>query len=333
MTETHIITRCPACATAFRASESQLSVREGRVRCGRCATVFDARAYALPELAEAPPTGSVAAQAQAEETRTGVLKDDATLPEDSAAPAEDVAALVENASSPAKDTAEIARDHNTRPAVPAEPLVLTPTPSEALPHEIEPEVPPLPVVIKLTDPNLEFDFGRPRPASRGRHRWLAVSSIFVLVVTLALQLGFYFRGDIALLFPELKPVMEDLCAQAGCSLPLPQRADMMSIESSDLQADTLNPAVMVLSATLRNRAPFAQARPALELTLTDARDQPLARRVLTASDYASRTASTSGPGEMAEDNSFAPGTELPIKVYFDASAVQATGYRLYLFYP
>lgn len=297
MAETHIITRCPACTTAFRASEIQLSARGGQVRCGRCATVFDARAYALPQPVETAPAGNEAPAARAEETRTGLTE-----------------------------------DRDALPANPVEPLILTPTPSEALPHEIEPEVQPVPVAIKLTDANLEFDFGRPRPAARGQHRWLAFSSIFVLVVALALQLGFHFRGDIALLFPDLKPAMESFCVQAGCSLPLPRRADMMSIESSDLQADTVNSAVMVLSATLRNRAPFAQARPALELTLTDASDQPLARRVLTAADYAPR-AGTAGSGQAGEDSSFPPGTELPVKVYFDASAVQATGYRLYLFYP
>lgn len=327
MAETHIITRCPACTTAFRASERQLSAREGQVRCGRCATVFDARAYALPGSVETAPAGNEAPPAQAEETRTDLAEGDATFSEDSAAAAEDVTILPDNA-------ANVAEDRDTLPSNPVGPLILTPTPSEALPHEIEPDVQPVPMAIKLTDANLEFDFGRSRPAARGQHRWLAVSSIFVLVVALALQLGFHFRGDIALLFPDIKPVMEDLCAQAGCSLPLPRRADMMSIESSDLQADTVNPAVMMLSATLRNRAPFAQARPALELTLTDASDQPLARRVLTAADYAPRAGTAAqGPNQAGEDSSFPPGTELPVKVYFDASAVQATGYRLYLFYP
>lgn len=323
MAETHIITRCPACTTAFRASESQLSARGGQVRCGRCATVFNARAYALPEVTKAITPGSEALPLNAEGIRAGLPVDASALPE--------------NAAPPVKGVSGIARNQDPLRSSKGEPLVLTPTPSEALPHEIEPEVPPLPMAIKLTDANLEFDFGRTKRAARGQHRWLAVSSILVLVVALALQLGFYFRGDIALLFPDLKPAMEDFCAQAGCSLPLPRRADMMSIESSDLQADTQNPAVMVLSATLRNRAPFAQARPALELTLTDAQDQPLARRVLTAADYASRTAAAaSGPiqtGLGGEDNSFAPGTELPVKIYFDTSAVQATGYRLYLFYP
>jgi predicted Zn finger-like uncharacterized protein len=36
-----LVTRCPSCATAFRATPEQLSAREGRVRCGKCATVFD----------------------------------------------------------------------------------------------------------------------------------------------------------------------------------------------------------------------------------------------------------------------------------------------------
>ena len=86
---------------------------------------------------------------------------------------------------------------------------------------------------------------------------------------------------------------------------------------------------MVLTASLRNRAPFAQTPPALELTLTDTQDQPVARRVLTSADYL-------GPGTLAGSGASAlipAGTEIPVKVFFDASALKATGYRLYLFYP
>ena len=36
-----MITKCPACATAFRVSPQQLQAQHGMVRCGRCATVFD----------------------------------------------------------------------------------------------------------------------------------------------------------------------------------------------------------------------------------------------------------------------------------------------------
>ena len=37
-----MITRCPECATAFRVTAEQLAARQGRVRCGHCAAIFDA---------------------------------------------------------------------------------------------------------------------------------------------------------------------------------------------------------------------------------------------------------------------------------------------------
>src|SRR5215470_19755183 len=37
-----MLTRCPNCGTTFRVTEQQLGAREGRVRCGRCDTQFDA---------------------------------------------------------------------------------------------------------------------------------------------------------------------------------------------------------------------------------------------------------------------------------------------------
>ena len=143
------------------------------------------------------------------------------------------------------------------------------------------------------------------------------------------QVTFRYRGDLVLLFPGLKPWAELACSPFNCEIPLPQRADLMSIESSDLQADSTNPGVMVLSATLRNRAPFAQMPPALELTLTDTQDQPVARRVLTAADYFARSNAALSSGKAL----FPAGAELPVKVFFEASALKATGYRLYLFYP
>ena len=43
--------------------------------------------------------------------------------------------------------------------------------------------------------------------------------------------------------------------------------------------------MIVLNAVLRNQAPFAQEYPSLELTLTDERDEAVARRVLAPADY------------------------------------------------
>jgi hypothetical protein len=108
-------------------------------------------------------------------------------------------------------------------------------------------------------------------------------------------------------------------------LPLPRRVELMSIEASDLQADTTNTNVMVLSATLKNRAVFSQQHPLLELTLTDAQDQPVVRRVLSPQDYIGKSVNAQA--------GFAANSEIAIKVFIEGSQVKATGYRLYLFYP
>jgi hypothetical protein len=62
----------------------------------------------------------------------------------------------------------------------------------------------------------------------------------------------------------------------------------------------------------------------LELTLTDAQDQPVVRRVLAPQDYIGRAA--------AAQAGFGANSEIAIKVFIEGSRVKATGYRLYLFY-
>lgn len=68
------LTRCPHCQATFKVSEAQLSVANGRVRCGACMNVFDALAYSLgdaPATQPIPPTiDSKAASSKASLTKT-----------------------------------------------------------------------------------------------------------------------------------------------------------------------------------------------------------------------------------------------------------------------
>ena len=119
-----------------------------------------------------------------------------------------------------------------------------------------------------------------------------------------------FRNEIALSSPQLRPALESLCAGLGCDLPLPRHAADISIESSDIQPDASREAYFTLHATLRNRAEFQQTWPHVEITLTDARDKALVRRVLE------------------------PAQWLPADAPRDAfPGVAAAGYRVYAFYP
>jgi predicted Zn finger-like uncharacterized protein len=55
-------TQCPKCETVFAVTDAQLAAREGRVRCGRCTHVFDAR----ERLIESPVTDPPAPEKPAE---------------------------------------------------------------------------------------------------------------------------------------------------------------------------------------------------------------------------------------------------------------------------
>ena len=249
-------TRCPNCATAFRVQPGQLSARGGKVRCGKCATVFDG----VAGLVEEQP--AVEAQAEVEPSPQLVLF------EARRAPAAPIAAN-----------------------------------EEVVPEFLDQEEPP--------------------PA----RRVLWGLGALLALVALLLQLTIHYRTEIAVLVPESRELLVRGCALITCELKLPRRAELMAIESSDLQAEGRRENVILLNAVIRNRAPFAQEYPALELTLTDERDQPVVRRVLAPMDYLPAL----GKARLAQG--LAPGGDAVLRVNFDNSRLRAVGYRLYLFFP
>jgi len=161
-------------------------------------------------------------------------------------------------------------------------------------------------------------------------RYTVVWGLLALVAfgALAGQLALNFRNELVLVLPAARPQLAAACDFVGCTLRLPHRADLMSIESSDLQAEPGRENVIVLNALIHNRAGYAQEYPELELTLTDEADQPVVRRVLRPSDYldAARAKQLIARG-------IGPGGELSVRMRFDAGRIRATGFRLFLFFP
>ena len=72
---------------------------------------------------------------------------------------------------------------------------------------------------------------------------------------------------------------------------------------------------------------FTGLPPALELTLTDERDETVARRVLLPADYLGAAAA-----EQAA-RGIGAGAEVALRVLIDTSGLRAIGYRMYLFFP
>ena len=154
---------------------------------------------------------------------------------------------------------------------------------------------------------------------------LAAIAVPVLLVALVLQALLHYRDALAAHLPATKPVLTRLCAMAGCAIRPLRDVAALSIDASDLQADPAHRGLLILSATLRNRARYPIGYPHLLLTLTDAQDQVVVRRALAPSDYVSGTANPA--------TGIAPNGEVPVKLFIDASATTQAGYRLFLFFP
>jgi hypothetical protein len=150
--------------------------------------------------------------------------------------------------------------------------------------------------------------------------------VIASLLVFAALLGQYllaFRVELAVKYPAVRPVLEMLCAQTGCTIELPSNPELVSIEASDLHPGKKGG--LELIATLRNRAPHAQAWPHLELTLTDGADKPIVRKVITPAQYL--------PSHLAEADGFEANGELAVQLQLDPGNLPAAGYRLYLFYP
>ena len=305
-----MITHCPSCHTHFRVHAEQLAARAGQVRCGKCNRVFDALEYLIEEIAPARKPSAAHAYADMNAVTAAAEPVPESAPEEAA---DGGAEMRVPAIEPSAEA-----DAETMEDVVGMTEAAMPEPAAAQPASAEPGA---------AYGASSFDFGpiaAADPARRAR-RWPWLLGALLLLSVLLAQASYHYRSALIVLFPEVKPYAVELCAILGCELPLPRRIEQMSIEASDLQADTANPNIMVLSATLKNRAVFDQQLPLLELTLTDAQDQPVVRRVLAPTDYLGKAADTQA--------GFAANTEIAIKVFIEGSQVKATGYRLYLFYP
>ena len=161
-----------------------------------------------------------------------------------------------------------------------------------------------------------------------RSRWLWALAALLALCAIAVQVAYRFRAEIGAAWPSAREPLRELCRGLGCEVSLPRRPELMSIDSSELQADARREGLIVLNAVIRNRARFPQDYPALELTLTDEGDRPVLRRVLSPRDYLERNRA-----DALTREGIAGGTEAALRLLLDTSRTRATGYRLYLFYP
>jgi predicted Zn finger-like uncharacterized protein len=382
------ITDCPKCQTRFRVSETQLQMRHGKVRCGRCSHIFNALESLVEEASPSLETPPEPEQALAEEAASLPLPRETVIPQHIIPPQETPKAVHEteavefdlDITHPEEpvhaDEAlfELEVTASVVPAEPEEPLfdldITSPeTPFDAEARELKAHAesnPPQPLssplaamgrndaltppddtsgpsaspepenkqearVVRIQppptpiQPKVSPDRPKYAPPPKPRRAWPWAAANLLLFVALTSQGIYFYRDDIAALYPPTRPLLEEACHLLACKVDLPRNSDLISIESSELHADPSRANIVVLTSILRNRAPHVQAYPMLELTLTNTEDEMVARMLLPPRDYLKATTSI--------QQGIAANGEVAVKLLMDLGNLKSEGYRLYLFYP
>ncbi len=118
--------------------------------------------------------------------------------------------------------------------------------------------------------------------------------IVLMCAALVLQYLYYFRLQLVE-NPQLRPLLTTMCEVTGCALP--PRRDLGRIELSEhlMQFHPNYEQSLLITATLANRAEFAQPYPLIEVVMTNIEQQVVARRHFTPQQYIPKLTNDSFP--------------------------------------
>jgi predicted Zn finger-like uncharacterized protein len=323
-----LATRCTACGTVFRVVQDQLKISEGWVRCGRCKDVFNALEGLFDLERDGPPQQVASA----------------------IAPARDAAPVESAFEPPALRAASVE-------AAQAQPLALEPqhiveeTPA-LLDSESREDSRDFADARFNTELTLEDeDFGQALEAPPPEHatalaadgaeepptflreaardeRWqrprvrlaLGAASLLLLAGLIG-QWLLHERDRIAAEWPAARAALAAACATLGCRIEPLRRIEDIAVESSSLTRAAGNAEALRLVVALRNRGKLALALPMIELSLTDAGGELVARRALSAGELR-------GPSPV-----LAPAAETTLQAQLANPGGRITGYSVEVFYP
>lgn len=321
-----LVTTCQACQTQFEVTEEQLNAFDGKVRCGECQQVFDARLQL--ETLEADASETVVAVMQRPPANDPLppaaiassldIFEDVAIRRARHAIAEAAARLAEldeadrSATVPAlQDTAATP---DSMPAVAADstavhaPVSVPPGPDDGLLPEATPQETETALPAFLRDVS---DQQTDAPLSATRRRVL-ILSVGILVLTLLGQWLYSGRHALAASYPHTRPWLIAGCQLLHCTIMLPKQIDHLMIDDADVQEHPEHEGVLVFSSVLSNHDHRTLAFPVIELTLTSTGDEAVFRRHLQPEDYL--------PAIINPSDGIAAGQTLPVKVLLTVEA-------------
>lgn len=315
-----LVTTCKHCAARFRVTPEQLNLRQGQVRCGECAQVFNG--FEALERFPGDDTGTRLLAARGSTPPADPLPEAVAPDPPGIEPRMADAFPVEPATPPRQHWAVVPEPEPEPEAVPsgAEPVS---EPLPALEPPVEPEAPRRAAEPARPLSDFAMPVPEPTPAPPPSRAWSLAAVLLALV--LGMQLAYAYRAEIATRYPPARPVLESACAHAKCTVPWINQDGALKLEDSELLEVPGKPGQIALNARIRSLAASPMEYPHVELTLTDTTGQVAVRRVLKPSDYLGRAPV---PADV-----LAPGSDLLVSLRLDTGRVKATGYELMLFYP
>lgn len=153
--------------------------------------------------------------------------------------------------------------------------------------------------------------------------WVLVTSglcAALLLAALVIQVAVAQRDRLAVLHPQWRPALEKICQVAGCQIALPRQLQSVSIDSTSF--NPMGSGQFRLTVVLRNAADHAVAMPALELSLNDAAEKLVLRRVLSVDDL-------QAPAQLLPHGEWTGVVAITVANH----GQDVVGYRVQAFYP
>lgn len=255
---TELITRCPSCSVSFRASETQLQAANGKVRCGACLGVFDAR------------SNEVLSPHFVAETKT-------TTPEDELM-------IFDEMELDQHQHSEHEHDEEKDQTAPTQTVVelskLTATfegPAQDYLAAAD---------IRAIDSNLQptTDF-YPESAVARKHKPLVWSFLSLLtIMLLGLQYLFFNADLIAKRYPNTG-WLDQFCAVAGCIIPPQTNTKLIQNNHLVIRSHPTIANALMIDAVIINHAQFKQPFPILVLSFENLQGKQIASRHFKPTEY------------------------------------------------
>jgi predicted Zn finger-like uncharacterized protein len=327
-----LFTRCPECDTTFRVTDDTLKKASGQVRCGRCASVFNAYAELHDPAAksfepeQAPGESSAAVPPAPEPQPPAAAATGTPLP---AKP--DADAVSTGAASVADLAAERAIDGDGASAADPSDTAAPPPDLRAISATEVERVLAADVGPRLPRSAYAWRQAAAPPVRRAQSRWWTAAAAFALLA-LGAQAVHHFRFSIAghpTFGPWLTGTYRMLGSEVTPSWNVSQYEIIDWVATAEPNARGLGS--LKITARIQNRGPLRQPYPAVQLRLKDRWEEAVGSRMFTPAEYLPRDTPHGrlmSPGETAraeievvDPGPDAYGFELDVCIEVEASLV------------